>query len=367
MTAVQEGTGVVPVQRAPFNAETPLAALADPITSVFQFYVRNHFEVPAIDPFGWRLVLDGAVARPLALTLDALRADSPQTLVVTMECAGNGRSALTPRPAGVPWRLGAVGTASFTGVPLRKVLDRAGLAREAVEVVFVGADRGRVADGREEAYARSLPIDVAMHPDTLLAWAMGGEPLTPEHGAPLRLVVPQWYGMASVKWLARITVVTRPFAGFFQRNHYRYLMPGHALDGAPVTKIRVRSVIASPADGAVLPLDEIEIGGTAWSGAGAVSAVAVSTDDGRSWADAELGLALSPYSATPWRLRWCPPAPGEYVLVARATDEAGHVQPLAPMWNQQGYGNNSVHRVRVTVRDAGSPEPEATPRSAPSA
>ena len=269
---------------------------------------------------------------------------------MTMECAGNGRTRMTPVPPGHPWELGAVSTARFTGVPLRDVLERAGVDGGAVEVAFAGADAGVTETGPPARFERSLPLDRAMDPDVLLAWEMNGEPLPPPHGFPLRLVVPGWYGVASVKWLAEIRVLDAPFDGFFQAERYVYRGEAGVADGTPVTRMRVRALIAQPGEGERLPAGAAtEIRGTAWSGEAPVRRVEVSVDGGATWQDARLGDAESPYAAAPWSLAWTPPHAGRHLLLARATDEAGHVQPLEPVWNELGYGNNVVQRVEVEV------------------
>jgi DMSO/TMAO reductase YedYZ molybdopterin-dependent catalytic subunit len=339
---------LVPVQERPFNAETPLAVLEQPLTPIGLFYVRNHFDVPALDPGRMRLSVDGHVERPLELGLDELRTLPAKTMVVTLECAGNGRTWMTPRPPGTPWGWGAVSTGSFTGVPLRDVRDRARPRTGAVEVAFRGADRGEVAPGRTASFERSLPLDAALAPDTLLVHEMNGAPLTPDHGFPLRLVVPAWYGVASVKWLTRVTVLRQPLEAFYQTEHYVYDGEPGTPGRAPVTRMRVRSLIARPAEGAELRAGAVEIAGAAWSGDGAIREVAVTTDGGRAWRAAALEPAASPYAAVLWSLRWDAP-PGEHVIASRASDAAGGIQPLEPVRNALGYGNNVVQRVRVRV------------------
>lgn len=333
----------------PLNAETPMEVLTEPLTPNHLFYVRNHFEMPRIDTGTWRVAVDGAVEHPLELSLMDLQRLPERTVTVTMECAGNGRSRMVPVPPGTPWADGAVSTAQFTGAPLHLVLDQARLRAQALEVVFEGADHGQVRPGRVMPFARSLPLEVARHPDTLLARAMNGEPLLPDHGFPLRLVVPRWFGMASVKWLVKISVLSSHFEGYFQREQYVYVGEHGTQDGTPVTFMRVRAVIGRPADGAQLRLGPVEVAGTAWSGVASIAKVGVSSDEGRSWAEAKLGTPSSPYASTPWRFHWVPPGPGVYTLTAQASDGAGNVQPFDPVWNAHGYGNNVVHRVRVEV------------------
>lgn len=344
-------TRLVTVEAVPYNAETPLSALAEPITPAHLFYVRNHFEAPALDLATWRLIVDGAVQRPLTLGLDDLHRLPAHTVTLTMECAGNGRTTLSPQPAGTPWAFGAVSTGRFTGVALRHVLDLAGAEPGACEIVGIGADTGSVDGERRIPFERSLPLALARHPDVLLAWALNDAPLAPEHGSPLRLVVPGWYGVASVKWLVRLQAVLQPFAGYYQQERYVYVDEACTAEGAPVGPMRVRSVIAAPDDGAILTPEATPITGLAWTGEGEVAQVEVSTDGGATWALAEMDAPAdgSPYAGRVWRCRWLPSTPGDYVLMARATDATGQRQPLSSRWNRHGYGNNEVQRVKVHV------------------
>lgn len=345
------GSRVVPVEERPFNAEAPMEALCERLTPADAFYVRDHFEVPDLDAATWRLRLEGAVEGPRTLSLEELRALPAREVALTLECAGNGRRAMRPSPPGTPWAFGAASTGVFAGVSLFHVLDLAGLDPTAREVAFYGADEGEVAPGRREPYGRSLPVDVARDPETLLAWTLNGETLAAEHGHPVRLVVPGWYAMASVKWLVRIEARARPFTGYYQRDRYVYVGDDQMPENAPVTYMRPRAVIGRPADGARLPDGPVEVAGTAWSGRAAVERVGVSVDGGESWRDARLEEPLSPHAAAPWRFTWTPGAPGRYEILARAADARGDVQPLDPRWNRYGYGNNAVQRVRVSVGD----------------
>jgi DMSO/TMAO reductase YedYZ molybdopterin-dependent catalytic subunit len=201
----------------PFNAETRLRCLDDDVTPVPKFYKRNHFSMPDIDAAGYRLSIEGAVENPLQISYDDIRSLPQVTLAVTLECAGNGRSAFSPEVGGEPWEFGAVGTAEWTGTSLSRVLHQALVKPEAVEVVTEGADHG-VEACAQMSYSRSLSLSEALHPDTLLVWSMNRSALTPEHGFPIRLLVPGWYGMASVKWLTRIKVIEESFRGFFQAD-----------------------------------------------------------------------------------------------------------------------------------------------------
>ncbi|HLE96718.1 MAG TPA: sulfite oxidase [Candidatus Thermoplasmatota archaeon] len=330
----------------PFNASTPIPALAEDRTHPRLHYVRDHFDRPEApaDADAWRVRVRGLVARPLELGLAELRQFPSRAVDVTLECAGNSRTRLRPVPSGVGWDDGAVSTARWTGASLVEILMRAGVEPGAVEVVLRGAD----GDG-ETAYARSLPLDVAHHPDTLLAWEMDDAPIPLLHGGPLRLVVPGWYAMASVKWVTDVEVSDRPFEGRFQTGDYCYLdAEGRVL--GPVTLARVKSLLYEPADGAQVPASrEVKVHGRAWSGDAPVRRVDVSTDGGATWRRADLGPSLGPYAWRAFAFRWTP-SPGAHVLVPRATDEAGHVQPLEPPWNLRGYGNNAVVPVRVTAK-----------------
>lgn len=339
---------LVVVREQPFNAESPLTRQLGVITPVEQFYVRNHFASPA-SMEGWRLEVGGAVARPLSLTLADLLALPPRSLVATMECAGNGRQFLEPAVPGEPWAYGAVSTAEWTGVRLAEVLDLAGVAPDAVEVLCLGADQGpSPLDGTTIRFERSLPLAEARRDDVLLAYAMNGAPLTLAHGAPLRLVVPGWYGMASVKWLHELRLVREPFTGVFQRARYVFDR-GDGSPPEPLGWMRPRSLIIQPAAGARLSRRATLIRGFAWSGAAPAAVVEVSVDGGTSWRPAELGEGLSARAWRPWHLRWSPARAGRHLLLSRTRDASGAIQPLAPEWNVHGYGNNAVQCVEVQV------------------
>jgi DMSO/TMAO reductase YedYZ molybdopterin-dependent catalytic subunit len=274
------------------------------------------------------------------MTPDEVRTLPTRTLMVTLECAGNGRKFLEPPTPGEQWGLGAVGTAEWTGAALHSVLDHAWLPT-AVEVLFRGADEGTPKDlGRRIAYERSLPIDIASGDDILVAYAMNGEPIPPEHGGPLRLVVPGWYGMASVKWLAEIRMVDRPFEGFFQKARY-------VIDGRPLRGIEPRALIVSPGDGAD-GSGSLEVRGYAWSGRAPVERIDLS-DKGVFLASKTVPANAPPFAWHEFLFR-VSLAPGEHVLVARATDSAGNTQPPAPPWNSLGYANNAVRPIRILVR-----------------
>lgn len=335
------------VTEDPPNRESPLGILLKDLTPAELFYIRSNFSVPQLGP-EHRIDVCGAVDNALSFDLEELRSMESRDVTVTFECAGNARLSMVPVPKGTAWGWGAVSTARFTGVPLREILGPAGVAETAIEVAFRGADRGSLR-GETIAFERSLPLDVALQDDVLVAWKMNGEPLPLENGAPVRVVVPRWYGVASVKWLERIAVLEQPLDAHFQTERYVYVKDPFEADQTPVTAMRVRSLIASPADGARLAPEELSIEGSAWSGSGAVTAVNISCDGGNTWVEAELGEGDGFGLARRWRLAWTPPGPGRYRLLSRATDAAGHQQPLEPIWNELGYGNNLAHRIEVEV------------------
>jgi len=325
--------------REPLNAEVRTERIAGTITPVGTHYVRDHFPIPEVPS---HLEVGGLVERPLRLTLAELRALPSRTLTVTLECAGNGRAYIDPPAPGEQWHLGAVGTAEWTGVPLRTLLDRARPRREAVELLFVGADHGMQKDvGRDIAFERSLPMADALAEGPLLAYAMNGEPLPREHGAPLRLVVPRWYGVASVKWLARITAIAERFAGFYQKDRY-------VIGDAPLREIAPRAIITSPADGARLLKGPFTVRGMAWSGRSPIESVQVSSDGGYGWHPAALEPAVSPYAWRGWSITIDPGDRTELSIEAFATTADGEQQPLKQNWNRLGYGNNAARPVRVS-------------------
>jgi sulfane dehydrogenase subunit SoxC len=347
-----EGISLEELQLAARNHGMPLEALRHEITPIGLHYLLVHYDIPVVDEAAWRLVVGGRVGRTLELSLADLRAREAVTLPVTMECAGNGRAWLAPRPISQPWLTEAVGTAEWTGASLAALLREAGLADDAREVVFTGLDRG-VEGGEEQLYERSLELADALRDDVLLAYACNGRPLPAQHGFPLRLLVPGWYGMTSVKWLRRITVVAEPFAGYQNVTAYRFRQDPDE-PGTPVTRMEPRSLMVPPGIPDFLTRRRfaqpgpVRLEGRAWSGWGPVERVEVSTDGGASWAPAQLGEPPGPAAWTPWWFDW-DAAPGEHELRVRAYDATGRGQPDAPPWNVGGYANNATQRVPVTV------------------
>ncbi len=346
--AIDEG---LVVHRAhPLNAETSIPALIGGVVMPnAHFYVRNHFQIPLLEPATWRLDVGGLVDRPLNLSLEDLRKLPSHSLAVTLECAGNGRASLDPPVAGEQWQLGAVSTAEWTGVPLIDVLDRAGLKNAAREVVFRGADGDPSGDSAAPArFERSLTIDQVRDRDILLAYAMNGEPLPVQHGYPVRLVVPSWYAVASVKWLAEIEAIDGIFEGHFQTDRYIFEPEddGRAAR-VPVTLQRVRALITEPAPDARVERGSVTIRGVAWSGAATIAGVDVSIDG--EWQTARLIGERRRHSWQWWELLTRIERPGATVLRARATDQAGRVQPARAEWNRLGYGNNAIQGVPIRV------------------
>lgn len=342
----QSYNDLVVVRPDPLCAETPEAQLATPITPARSVYVRSNFTLPELDD-AHRISIGGAVASPFSLSASELAAMPQRHVAVTLECAGNGRLGMDPVPSGEPWRYGAVSTTLWSGVPLRLLLERAGLQSAAVEVVASGADSGPREDAEGNVqFMRSLPLADAMHPDTIVATQMAGEPLTTHHGAPARLIVPGWYGMASVKWLTTIDVVTTPFDGYFQRQRYVYDVNG---DVEPVQRARVKSMITTPQHGSVGGRSLL-VQGWAWSGAGAIDRVELAINDAPIWIDAALGTPASAYAWTPFEAEIMLPDVAHATIRSRATDAAGNVQPDRIAWNRLGYGNNAIRAITVSVR-----------------
>ena len=344
--------GLVIHRTSPLNCETSIPALIGGVVMPnARFYVRNHFATPVLDAATWRLEVGGLVARPLRLGYRDLRNLRSQTAVVTLECAGNGRSMLSPPAEGEQWRLGAVSTAEWTGIPLVEVLDRAGPSAGAAAVVFRGADQGTV-DGLAEPvwFERALSLDDARGSEALLAYAMNGEPLPVEHGYPVRLIVPGWYAVASVKWLTHIEVIASPFQGFFQTHRYVYEREREGRTVLePVRLQQVRSLITEPRSDDDLTAGDLIVRGVAWSGAAPIATVEVSVDDGP-WQHARLIGDRPRHSWQWWELPTRIDHPGPATLRARATDLAGRTQPDRPEWNRLGYGANAIQIAALRLR-----------------
>ncbi len=342
----------------PINGGAPADRLVThALTPVDHFFVRNHGSMPRLDPATHRVSVTGMVRNALALTVGELRARFPaSTVEAAVECAGNRRSelmALRPVPGELPWETEAVGNARWAGVPLTAVLAAAGAMPEARHVAFAGADEV-TKDGRRFGFGGSIPLDKATASEVLLAWEMNGELLRPEHGAPVRVMVPGYIGARSVKWLKDIVVSDTPSENFFQAKAYKMFPPdviaatANWASGEMIGEIPVNAVIAAPPAHAEIPAGPCAVRGYALSGAGRIAAVEVSSDGGRTWRQAALRQAS--------RWGWClwdidlDLSPGTHELIARARDAAGNSQPDDPrqVWNFKGYLNNAWHRIQIT-------------------
>ena len=343
------------VRLANRNSGIALEALRYDVTPAGLHYLLTHFDIPAAEDACWRLEVGGCVTTKLSLSTGMIKQLPARTMRVTLECAGNGRGHFSPRYVSMPWLYEAVGNAEWTGTPLRHVLEQAGLAGNASEIACIGADQGFDRSGRH-AYGRSLKRDHALSDDVLLCTAMNGAPLLPQHGYPLRLIVPGWYGMASVKWLQRIEVLDRPYDGPQQARNYHYRTAPGGL-GIPVDLMRVKSLMMPPGipdwytRRRVVDTGPVELRGRAWSGGGVpVARVEVAVDG--QWRDAgidaDTGGEAGRFGWRGWRLPW-QAQPGMHELMCRATDANGAVQPLEPVPDAAGFGNNAVHKVSVFV------------------
>ncbi len=357
---VGEGTKLVDDKRfyaeevrlANRNRGMPLEALRYDITPTGMHYLLVHFDIPALTEDRWRLDIGGQVDRPGAFTLAELQELPAVTRPVTMECAGNGRALLHPRYVSQPWFNEAIGTAEWTGVPLRTVIERAGIQGAACQIVFTGSDRG-IQGGVSHAYQRSLTLADALRDEVLLAYGMNGRPLEPQHGYPLRLLVPGWYGMTSVKWLTRIEAVAEPFRGY-QMDHAYRLRQSPDEPGEPVARIRVRALMIPPGVPdwmtriRVVEAGRVTLEGRAWAGAAAVGEVELSADDGQHWEPARLEPPRAAFCWQRWSWSWHA-VPGRHRLRVRATDATGSRQPDEPDWNYEGMANNECQVVDVIV------------------
>lgn len=334
----------------PEDLEMPLDGFTDWITPVDRFFVRCHTYTPKVNLNEWSLKIDGRVDRPITLTMDDLKKLPRVEMVAVLECAGNGRRFYEPRVAGTQWAFGSVGNGRWVGARLRDVLEKAGIQGSVKEILLDGAD---VPLGKMPDFQRTITLAKALDPDTILAYEMNGRPLPVEHGFPLRLIASGWAGDSWVKWLQHIEVLDHEFEGFWMKSAYRHppqpVAPGTAVDPAamvPVTDLNVKSVIASP-NGWAKP-GAVRVQGTAWSNRSPVHKVEVSTDGGQTWKTAKLGGRPTQYGWRLWQFDW-KAAEGKYTLMARATNEAGEMQPLQQQWNPNGYLWNVAQPVFVTI------------------
>lgn len=336
----------------PVNAETPLELLTDYLTPNEIFFVRSHWIPRMPNLTTWRLVVDGDVRTPLRLTLAELKKMPRAEATCVLQCAGNGRALQTPNVPGVQWSYGAVGNARWSGVRLRDVLVRAGVRRpHAQHLHLFGSDDP---PGKVPPFHRSIELDKAMD-DCILAFEMNGQPLPPQHGAPLRLVVPGWAGDHWMKWLVRLTASASPQTGFYMDTAYRWPItpgaPGVSLkpeEMRSLTEIAVKSNITT-APAKLRMGAAAEIRGFAFSGAPDIAKVEISDDDFRTVQRARLDARHAPHAWRLWSYRWTPRRAGVHRLSVRATDSREVTQPATTVWNQSGYLYNAWHSVQVEV------------------
>jgi sulfite oxidase len=338
----------------PPDYETPVALLDSFITPIDRFYVRCHLPVPtALEANRWSLRVEGDVDTPVSLSVADLRAMPAVTTTVTLECAGNGRAFFAPPVAGIQWKKGAVGTARWTGARFADVLGRAGVKPGGRFVHMSGADRPL---GTMPPFVRQVPIAKAMHPDTVIAYEMNGQPIPAVHGAPLRAIIPGWEGAYSMKWLNRLLVSAAESDSFWVATGYRYptrrVAPGAAVDArdmAPLTGLVVKSLITAPLDGAARSPGPVAVAGFAWAGEADVARVEISIDHGATWQPATLSGEQQRYSWRRFESSVAADRPGSYLILSRATDTNGDVQPAVSHWNPSGYLWNQYDAVRVEV------------------
>ena len=347
------------LSRNPLCAEAPLSLLDTWVTPTNRFFIRNHFSIPSLDISSWSLTVEGEVERPVFLSYEELQQLPSKELVCVLECAGNSRATVQPPIEGLLWDHGGVGNARWRGVPLCAVLEQVGLRSTAKEVLFEGADHGTErGQSGGLSYAMSVPLDKALDPDTVIAYEMNGEALSPEHGYPVRMVVTGWYGMGSVKWLTHIRVLDHPFQGYHRSHSYAIIKEGASADSPkePVTSQLVKSLITWPTRGQIVLTGRHLIRGVAWSGQAPISSVEVNTCEvstemeGRTWHPARLLESDSPYAWQQWEYQCEVSQPGYYILRVRATDAKGNTQPSRAEWNFRGVGVNSIHAVPLEVR-----------------
>lgn len=336
----------------PENQETPIQFIRNEIVNTRLFFRRNHFSYPPLTFSNFWIPVKGSVTTPLMLSMQDLYNFQSKTIKVALECSGNKRSLFEPKVFGEQWEKGAISQGIWRGVPLRTLLKLAGISENAKEVVVEGYDYGKRTDLKGvHSYTRSLPIEKALHPDTIIAYVYNHKPISFKHGYPFRLIVPQWYGMASVKWIKQITVIDNSFEGPFQSIDYVYYPNKDDNKGAyPVTIINVDSTIQKPLHMDVLDTGKHLIQGIAWTGEGYIKEIEISTDNGKTWTNVLVeNEEKAPNEWTSWSYEWSVQNKGEYTIIVRATDSHNRTQPETPFWNRKGYGYNATDKIKVKV------------------
>ena len=323
-----------------------------PVSATEGHFIRSHFAAPVIGSSGWSLPVTGEVETHLDLSYDDLLKMPSHEVTSLMECAGNSRSTMQPPAEGVQWNNGGLSVSRWKGVPMKTVLEQAGFKGSATDVLFVGADSGTESHAEGTlVYEMSVPMEKLLHPDSILAYEMNGETLPKDHGYPIRLITPGWYGMTSVKRVVNIVVMDHPNRGFHEMDYWIYPAADGKADpkARRVTTLKVKSLISSPEKGDILPAGKHKVSGVAWSGDGHITKVEVSTDDDRTWHAAKLEEPNGDHSWQHWEYDWDASAAGHSLVRSRATDSAGNVQPMLATWNFRGYEVNSIHSVPITV------------------
>ncbi len=353
--------GLTVLNDRPVNAETPAHLLDADITPTDRHFIRNNGIPPEeVDASTWTITIDGLVDEPLTLTIDDLKSRfDVVTYALQVECGGNGRAFFNPPAKGNQWTVGAIANSRWTGVRLADVLRAAGVKDSVIYTAHYGADTHLSGDPDKLPISRGVPIEKAMSPYNLIAFAQNDGPIHPMNGAPVRLVIPGWPGSCSQKWLKRIELRDVVHDGP-KMTGTSYRVPEY--DVAPGTKVPtedfkiiqsmpVKSLITSPQSGVELPADTrtLAVRGHAWAGDNFVSRVDVTADFGKTWVQAELGAPVNPYAWQTWNAEIPVPGRGYYEVWARATDSEGNEQPFAINWNPKGYLNNSMHRIAATV------------------
>ncbi|MCM3788584.1 sulfite oxidase [Domibacillus indicus] len=335
----------------PENQEAPVQFFKTDTVPDPLFYRRNHFSYPSLSYSNYWLPLNGCVAKPALLSIQDLLHLPSKTVQVVLECSGNKRSLFHPKVFGEQWEKGAISQGIWKGVPLRLLLERARMKKGAKEVIVEGYDYGKRTDSNKVyTYARSLPIEKVLHPDTLIAYEYNHQPIPFKHGYPLRLIVPQWYAMASVKWIKQITVIDDHYRGPFQSVDYVYYPHKESnKDAFPVTHINVNSTIQKPLNMDILNTGTHMIRGIAWTGKGVITKVEISFDRGQTWLTAKKEPAQTGYGWVSWSYEWKAQKKGEYTIMSRAVDSYGRTQPASPFWNRKGYGYNAIDQIEVKV------------------
>lgn len=348
--------GLITREKKPLNMEFPFPTLKNRITPNNQFFIRSHFNIPNIDATNWELEIGGNTNHVIKINLSELRKLPAKKVMATIECAGNGRANLAPKVKGLGWEQGGISNAEWTGVPLSVLLKKAGIKVGTVDIILEGNDEGMITEEPKSPgkikFARSIPLNIAMQDHIIIAYEMNGKPLSAEHGFPARAIIPGWYGMASVKWLMKITASEKPFDGYWQTIEYAYWKRVEGLPTlTPVTTTLVKSEISRPVLFEAVPAGKpYQVRGAGWSGDSNLSKVEISTDKGNSWQPAKLIGPAIPFAWQLFEFEWVVPAKtGRYSLMARATDQNGKTQPMEHDLDRRTYMVNFISPIDVDV------------------